>query len=220
MTLSTGDTTFVLGSRSPRRRQLLESIVGTNHLRIHPPTDSDEAGFDGLRDVTTITKRLTSVTAAKMEDVRSHLPPDIDSPVVITADTVVVATQSDGTPIVLGKPDPQHWVNDVTSWMLELYSGKSHDVWTAFRIVHVNRTEQRIVKTRVRFVKLTPGMVSWYTGTGESPGKAGGYAIQGTAAAFVDAIDGSLSNVIGLPIIEVIQVLESMGLMAIKPPAE
>ena len=110
---------------------------------------------------------------------------------VLSADTVVVI---DGA--ILGKPlDAEH-----AQVMLEQLSGRIHEVLTGVTVSHGQSVVTQVERTRVRFRKLTPNEIAAYVGSGEFQDKAGGYAIQGLASRFVDHIEGSYSNVVGLPI--------------------
>jgi len=207
---------FVLGSRSPRRRELLEPFVGAKRLLVRPPANSNEEGFDGLHEEASIRERLNCIVRVKMEDVttqvQSEFPASSNPVCCVTADTVVVATDSQHGLVVLGQPRQPSWQVDVRDWMLQLYSATTHEVWTGFQVVYGEQTHEEIVVSKVRFCELTPEMVERYVATGESIGKAGGYAVQGAAAAFVEGIDGSLTNIIGLPVSEVLRAMESMAL--------
>jgi len=95
--------------------------------------------------------------------------------------------------------------------MLAALSGTVHEVLTGV-VVRVDTREQvELVTTRVHFLPLTPAVIAWYVSTGEPSGKAGAYAIQGYAARFIDWIDGSWSNVVGLPLATVSRMLEDAG---------
>ena len=207
---------FVLGSRSPRRRELLEPVIGPGQLLIRPPTHSEEENFGGLHEPESIRQRLSRIVRAKMEDlviqVRSEFAATADDRCLITADTVVVVEDPDKGPVVLGQPGPDRWQAEVRDWMLRLYSGATHEVWTGFQVVYGEQSRNQIVTTKVRMCELTPSLANRYIATEEPAGKAGGYAIQGAAAVFVEAIDGSLANVIGLPVMEVVRAMESMGI--------
>ena len=207
---------FVLGSRSLRRRELLESFVGTERLLVRPPANSDEEGFDDLHDDASIRERLNRIVRAKMENVATQVQAEFaasaNTVCCVTADTVVVVPDHQHGLVVLGQPREPSWQDEVRDWMLRLYSATTHEVWTGFQVVYGNQTHEEIVVSKVRFCELTPAMVEHYIATGESIGKAGGYAVQGAAAAFVEAIDGSLANIIGLPVIDVLQAMESMAL--------
>ncbi|MEO2035392.1 MAG: Maf family protein [Planctomycetaceae bacterium] len=206
---------IVLGSRSPRRRELLESVVGVGRLTVHPPLQSDEQGFENLTDRTAIRQRLTSIVDTKMAQVMSELAPVRPSVsaecCLVTADTIVVVDDQCAGTRVLGQPGSDHWRSEVRDWMLRFYSAGTHEVWTGFRLTCGERAHEQIVTTQVRFCKLNESLVDRYLATEESVGKAGGYAIQGAAAAFVEGIKGSLTNVIGLPLMEVVRAMESIG---------
>ncbi|MCH2200495.1 MAG: Maf family protein [Fuerstiella sp.] len=205
---------IVLGSRSPRRRQLLESVVSADHLLVCPPQDSDEQGFEGLSDYQAVRQRLLAVVQRKMTQVIHQLYPDRRLPkgsCVITADTIVVVNDRSAGTLVLGQPRSENWESEVRDWMLRLYSANTHEVWTGIQVACGNRSHEEIVTTKVTFCELSPSLVDRYIATQESVGKAGGYAVQGKAATFVETIDGSLSNIIGLPVMEVVRAMESLG---------
>jgi septum formation protein len=82
-----------------------------------------------------------------------------------------------------------------------------HDVLTAVVVRHAGRERSELVRTRVQFIELTPADIAWYVGTGEPEGKAGAYAIQGRGARFIDRIEGSWSNVVGLPVATVARMI-------------
>lgn len=214
---------FVLGSGSPRRRELLEPLVGPGRLSVRAPT-GDEEGFEGLQEPDAIRHRLHRIVRTKMENVLQQLADEIPSaaePICcVAADTIVVAGEATSSRVVLGKPNPERWEQDVRDWMLQLYSGTTHEVWTGFQIVHNGDVHEQIVTTRVGFCSLTPELVDWYLSTGESVGKAGGYAIQGAAAAFVTSVEGSLTNIIGLPVLEVVQALDRLGIRHLSTVTE
>jgi len=204
---------FILGSRSPRRRELLEPIVGSDQLVVCPPEDSDELDFEGLHDIDSIRQRLQQVVQTKMDDVRQQVrrTHPVDEACCVTADTIVVATNPQGSHVVLGQPSENSWQEQVRDWMLRFYSETAHEVWTGWQVAKGVRSQNGIVCTTVRFCEITPKLADWYVATGESVGKAGGYAVQGAAAAFVETIEGSLTNIIGLPVMEVTRALRELG---------
>ena len=122
--------------------------------------------------------------------------------VVLAADTVVVV---DGR--ILGKPadaaDSQR--------MLKMLSGAVHSVLTAVVLCNDGRQVAEVAETRVHILPLSEIEIAWYIATGEPEGKAGAYAIQGHAARFIDWIEGSWSNVVGLPIATVYRLLKELG---------
>jgi septum formation protein len=96
--------------------------------------------------------------------------------------------------------------------MLNLLSGAAHVVQTAVVLRASGREACDVEQTRVHFRALDPGEIAWYLSTGEPDGKAGAYAIQGRAARFIDRIEGSWSNVVGLPVATVYRMLKAAGM--------
>lgn len=169
---------LVLASGSPRRRDLLD-IMGLVYSVDVP--DVDEHVGDGPEEtVLTLSMRKAQAVAARHRDC-----------VVIAADTVVY----DGR--VLGKPGTA----ERAAAMLRELSGRWHDVYTGLTVVDAGtgKTLRRAERTRVHFVEMTPEEIEAYAASGEPLDKAGAYAIQGRGGMFIDRIEGSYSNVIGLP---------------------
>jgi septum formation protein len=123
---------------------------------------------------------------------------------VLGADTVVVC---DG--VVLGKPADDR----EAAVMIRLLSGRWHDVLTGVALWHAERRCDDVASTRVAFRPLSDSDVTWYVASGEPSGKAGAYAIQGRASRFVTRIEGSYSNVVGLPMEVVDRLLRSIGIL-------
>ncbi len=123
--------------------------------------------------------------------------------IVIAADTTV---DVDGT--ILAKPVD----DDDARRMLRLLSGRSHRVHTAVAVRHGGRVVVDVGTTLVTMAPITDETMDWYVGTGEASGKAGAYAIQGEAAALIDGVHGSISNVIGLPLGLLDQLMTSIGI--------
>jgi septum formation protein len=203
----------VLGSRSPRRCELLLSVLGDVDFQIIPPVSDDEAGFNGLRGAEQFETRLREIVAVKHADVSEQLPEPLTPDVVICADTIVVAWSDDQKATVLGKPPVDLWQQTVWRWFREYYSGRYHEVWTCFRITMGDQFRESIVKTKVLFCTLDDWLIDWYVSTDESIGKAGGYGIQGRASMLVEAVNGSFTNVVGLPMMEVTQTLRDFGVL-------
>lgn len=176
---------LVLGSGSPRRRELLTS-AGLSFEIV--PADIDETPH---RDETPVdyVRRLAGAKAAAVAE------PDS---VVIAADTTV-----DVDDRILAKP---LGVSDARR-MLRMLSGRSHRVHTAVTVTTLESTLACVVTTDVVFVDLDDRTIDGYIARDEALDKAGAYAIQGGAAAFVERIDGSVSNVVGLPLAETIALL-------------
>jgi septum formation protein len=186
---------LVLASASPRRSELLRS-VGLQFDVI--PADIDESTLPGEAPSDYVARLSTEKADAVAERVGGGA-------IVIAADTTV---DVDGR--ILEKPidDPD------ARRMLRLLSGRTHLVHTGVTAVGPpgdgageDRGGTIVVETVVRFVELTDRAIDWYLATGEHAGKAGAYGIQGAAGAFVDRIDGSVTNVIGLPLAETLALL-------------
>ncbi len=209
----------VLGSRSPQRRELLESIVGVHGLQIVPPLSSAEANFHDVRDDAGFERRLLEIVRDKYADVRRQVATSegfsgagkSHAPFIVVADTIVIAKDDQQHKRVLGQPEPDKWQSEVRHWMRHWLAGRTHEVWTGVIVARGNDVREFIVKSSVTFCDVSDAMIEWYVSTNESVGKAGGYAIQANAAAFVSQFTGSLTNIIGLPLMEVIDALQSMG---------
>jgi septum formation protein len=200
-----------LGSRSPRRQQLLASILGENRVLVTPPQNSEELLFDDIHDITAIEAQLRQVVRMKQDDVTRQIPAAAIMP-VITADTLVIARDAAGLPVVLGQPEVPHWQEQTRLWLEQFLAGKTHTVWTCFRISCGDQSREEIVRSEVTFRPLSAAMIDWYISTEESVGKAGGYAIQGHGASLISGLKGSLTNVIGLPLMEVAAALRELGI--------
>ncbi len=196
----------ILGSRSPRRKELLCQIVDEQRVTVLPPSLPDEPGFDDCHDWVSIDNQLLHIARLKNDDVRRQVSqrPAFSSVVVLTADTVIVGTGDDGRLHVLGQP-PQtdNWRETVREWFTQYYFGKIHTAATAICLSALNgQKSELIVKTEVAFRSDGNQWLDWYLQTDEPLGKAGGYAIQGVGSIFVEKVTGSLSNVVGLPLHE------------------
>jgi septum formation protein len=205
------DWHYVLGSRSPRRLELLQQIVPAESIEVVPPRSAEEANFIGLSDWAKIDARLLEIARAKCTDVVDQLrarPKGLQS-IVIAADTIVVVDRADGQLLVLGQPpDDPTWPEIVRRWFLDYYAGRTHVVATAICVAKPGRPRvDRVVRSTVTFHDDVGRWLEWYLATGEPRGKAGGYAVQGAGGVFVARVDGSLSNVIGLPLRELLEVL-------------
>ena len=186
---------LVLASSSPRRADLLSSVGLQFDVR---PAEIDEAHRRSELPIVYV-KRLSIEKADAIE----RGPNEI----VIAADTTV---EIDGR--VLGKPRN----DDEATEMLSLLSGRTHRVHTGVTVV-ASDPYTIVVTTVVTFTTLTGGMIARYVATGEPSGKAGGYAIQGAGAALVTRIDGSVSNVIGLPLAETLALIRECSVGSGSP---
>lgn len=183
---------LVLASSSPRRAELLRAAGFTFEVQ---PQEVDERLLPGEEPAEHVV-RLAREKASRAGRAR----PDA---VVLGADTVVVV---DG--FVLGKPGDDR---DAAA-MLRRLSGRTHSVLTGIAICADSSLSEATARTEVQFVRLGDEEIAWYVSTGEPRDKAGAYAIQGLASRFVERIDGSYSNVVGLPVALVARMLKAWGL--------
>lgn len=205
---------IILGSRSPRRWELLALMVPERMIELVPPRNTVEEGFEDCRDRAAIHARLVEITRAKgcdvLEQVRGKCSGDY---VVIAADTEIVVTDPTGDLRVLGQPpDDAGWRDVVRRWFREYYAGRVHWAMTALCVqMGDGRSVERLVETEVEFRPDVDRWLDWYLATEESRGKAGGYGLQGAGSVFVSRVTGSLSNVIGLPLEALGEALETLG---------
>jgi septum formation protein len=198
------DKRIYLASQSPRRRELLKQIgVSFDVLPLRAVSgrmeviEIPQAGEPAIDFV----QRMATEKAAcgwRAVDLR-HL---LRFP-VLGADTVV---ELDGA--ILGKPVDRQ---DAEA-MLTRLSGRQHWVHTAVAVQHEGRKEMRLSSSQVRFATLDAAAITHYLETGEYLGKAGAYAIQGRAGAFVEHVDGSYSGIMGLPLYDTAVLLRAFGL--------
>lgn len=184
---------FILASASPRRQELLRS-VGLKFKTI--PAHINEIYLDGESPQQHV-KRLAS-------DKAMVIAKKYPKAMVLGADTIVVI---DG--LILGKPKNKTQARK----MLQKLSGREHKVFTGFTIAHVDANIHRtkIIQSAVQFKKISPKEMDWYVACDEPYDKAGGYAVQGKGAYFIQSIRGSYTNVIGLPLCEVLEELKYFG---------
>ena len=194
-----GRLKLVLASGSPRRLQLLAQI-GIEPDRLFPVT------IDETPKKSELPRNLAMRLAReKAEAAIAGLKGDTDyaGALIIAADTVVGVGR---------RCLPKAELIEEAASCLRLLSGRSHRVYTGIALVTPKGTiRQRLVETRVRFKRLSREDFDAYLATGEWRGKAGGYAIQGKAGAFVVKLVGSPSNVIGLPLHETLNLLNGEG---------
>jgi septum formation protein len=198
----TASIDVVLGSASPRRKELLERLG----LRLQiVPAEIDESPRADERPADYVRRMAAEKCAAVIA--RPDLEPGLP---VVAADTIVVADAQ-----ILGKPTD---AADAAG-MLRRLAGRRHDVITAYRVQRGSAVAERAITTAVSFRLLAPAEIDAYVACGEWQGKAGGYAIQGVAAVFATELRGSLTNVIGLPLAEVVADLLAVGGLPGWPPA-
>lgn len=192
---------LVLASASPRRAELLRTAGFTFEVR---PADVDETPRPAEPPATYALRVARDKALAAAERVNRH------DAWILAADTVVVV---DGG--ILGKPTGPADARR----MLSMLSGVVHEVLTAVVVRHAGSETSEVVSTRVHFTALSAAEIDWYVESGEPDGKAGAYAIQGRGSRFVDWIEGSWSNVVGLPVATVYRMLGGAACYAHVNPA-
>jgi septum formation protein len=188
---------LILASASPRRADLLRAAGIEIDIR---PADVDESIHPGE----TPEGYASRVARSKAQAVSVRVP----DRVVLAADTIVVV---DAT--ILGKPANA----DDAGRMLRMLSGRSHRVVTAVTLLGATRSgqvdETCVETTTVEFAPISEREIAWYVASGEPMDKAGGYAVQGLASRFVTRVEGSYSNVVGLPVSLVYVMCKRVGLL-------
>ncbi|MEK6205797.1 MAG: Maf family protein [Amylibacter sp.] len=182
---------LVLGSASPRRLELLAQMCIT-------PSDIRPADIDE----TPLKAELPLVYARRLAAQKAHVITHTKDEIILTADTVVAVGRR-----ILEKPENATQAVE----FLNLLSGRRHRVITAIAIKSGDRLLEKQVTTAVKFKHMSDAELSAYIRSDEWQGKAGGYAIQGIAAAFIPWISGSYSNVVGLPLAQTAGLLSAAG---------
>jgi septum formation protein len=184
---------FILASSSPRRQELL-ATVGVE-FSCQPADINESVHADEAPDayVQRMARNKAAVVAARQVDTNYC---------VLAADTSVIIDDE-----ILGKPADY---SEAMAFLLRL-SGRRHRVITALCLQTEAGVSTRCVETTVQFVHLEPRQLDAYLATDEPWDKAGAYAIQGLGGAFVEAIEGSYSNVVGLPLAQTLQLLAEHG---------
>ncbi len=185
---------LILASASPRRQELLQQIGCDFRVFVSHAEELSESGVSPEKMATENARR-------KAEDVASR---DTTGLPVLGADTVVAV---DAT--ILGKPKDE----EDAARMLRLLSGRRHFVYTGVALVYHGATYTSVVQTAVWMDKMSDEEISAYIATGEPMDKAGAYAVQGIAAKFIPKIEGSFSNVVGLPLHEVKNLARKAGIL-------
>ncbi len=201
----------VLGSGSPRRREILDSLK-VPHLVLAVPVDEDLLAGEAADAY------LERIVRAKLAAVERALPAELRAraSAILVADTSVIVPDDGRGERVLGKPADA----SEACAMIERLAGRTHEVHTRFALASVHGAtsdvrrallHEETVRTRVTFRPLAHARAVAYAETGEGLDKAGGYAVQGMGAALVSRIEGSYSNVVGLPACEVSIALERLA---------
>lgn len=197
---------LVLASGSPRRRELLERIGLTPVVR---PADLDESPLPGER-AEALVLRLALAKAANAAAAAASTTAAVSARAAAGSDEVVLAADTevvlDGR--ALGKP-----ADDAeAATMLTALAGRTHEVMTGLAVQRGELVVTERVVTTVTFRPLRHREIAWYLATGEARGKAGAYALQGAGAVLVERIEGSDTNVIGLPLPATVALLRRVGL--------
>lgn len=191
-----------LASQSPRRRQLLEQI-GLRHELLLPGADEDAEALEAVQGGELPESYCARVTAAKLDAALARLAARGLPPApILCADTTVAVDD-----LILGKPTDEA----DAARMLGLMSGRGHRVITAVAVADGTQRVAALNISRVEFAPLSAAQIGRYVASREPFGKAGAYAIQSQAAAWIVNIAGSYSGIMGLPLFETAQLLEKFG---------
>lgn len=192
---SSSPETLILASGSPRRRELLNALG--IRFRVVPSGVSEF-----VQDGESPAEHVSRLALEKALDVAQRFCEHW----ILGADTVVVIDEK-----ILGKPEN----TDQAVSMLTSLAGRTHEVYTGYAIVHYQRQEEqriRCVKSKVQIRSLAPEQIRGYVRTGEPMDKAGAYAIQGVGSAIVEGVEGSYTNVVGLPLCEVARDFQELAI--------
>lgn len=172
---------WILASASPRRREIL-SLLNLPLEVIPPATDEERLEGESAEAYLERVTRLKGIQVAARMELRDW---------VISADTIVLCDER-----VLGKPADESQARS----FLHLLQGREHEVWTGVAVWHQGRQVYRHGQTTVRFAPLSEGQINHYLQREAIMDKAGAYAVQGLAAAFIPEIRGGYHNVVGFPL--------------------
>ncbi|MFL6662539.1 MAG: Maf family protein [Rhizobacter sp.] len=195
--------TFIyLASQSPRRRELLDQI-GVPHRLLLADAGEDAEALEHERAGESPRCYVERVTRAKLEAARARLRErGLEAAPVLCADTTVAVGRR-----ILGKPcDAAE-----AAATLQSLSGRSHSVYTAVAVGWAEGEGFALSTSRVRFASLSVDEIDRYVASGEPFGKAGAYAIQSRAAAWIERIEGTYSGIMGLPLYETARLLRQAG---------
>ena len=203
------DNKFVyLASQSPRRRQLLEQL-GVRYELLLADDSEDAEALEVVLPNEAPRAYVQRVTLLKLEAALARMKRrGLPAAPVLCSDTTVALGKT-----ILGKPDDAKHAAQI----LGALSGQSHRVLTSVAMGTLSakgkplKTEQALSTSHVRFAPLTRNQIQAYVASGEPMGKAGAYAVQGRAAAYIEHISGSYSGIMGLPMFETAQLLRVFG---------
>ena len=192
-----------LASQSPRRRQLLEQL-GVRHELLLPDADEDSEAIEAVQPGEAPARYVRRVTGLKLDAALARMQRRGLAPApVLCADTTVALGR-----VIYGKPRDDADARR----MLGALVGQTHRVLTAVAVSAGRKRVEALSDSRVTFAALSPARIQAYVASGEPSGKAGAYAVQGRAAAFIRHISGSYSGIMGLPMHETAQLLRACGL--------
>lgn len=202
-----------LASQSPRRRQLLEQL-GVRHELLLPDADEDAEALEVVKPGEAPVAYVQRVTQLKLDAAlarlrRRGLPP---APVLCSDTTVALGRR------IYGKPadaaDARRMLGELTGGVgtraLE-GQGRTHRVLTAVAVGTARKRQSALSDSRVRFAAMSGAQIAAYVASGEPMGKAGAYAVQGRAAAYIEHLSGSYSGIMGLPMFETAGLLRAFG---------
>lgn len=193
-----------LASQSPRRRQLLD-MLGVQHELLLPDPGEDTESIEEPLPNEAPAAYVRRVTALKLDAALERLRRrGLPRAPVLCSDTTVALGRT-----IYGKPSD---ARDAARMLREL-SGRSHRVLTAVAVQSRRKRVAAMSESRVTFAPLTPAQIRAYVDSGEPMGKAGAYAVQGGAAAYIPHISGSYSGIMGLPMFETASLLRTLKII-------
>jgi septum formation protein len=193
-----------LASQSPRRSQLLDQM-GVAHQLLLPDAQEDAEALEAVLPDEAPRTYVQRVTALKLLAARARLQRSgRQNAPILCADTTVALG-----PTIFGKPVD---ANDAKR-MLQALSGRTHRVITAIAVGWGDCGVEALSESRVRFSPMSSTAIDGYVASGEPLGKAGAYAVQGRAAAFIAHLSGSYTGIMGLPLFETVQALHTLSCM-------
>ena len=191
-----------LASQSPRRSQLL-AVLGVRHELLLPDADEDAEALEAVFPNEAAAAYVKRVTQLKLDAALQRLKRrGLPAAPVLCSDTTVALGRK-----IFGKPTD---AADATRMLKEL-SNTTHRVLTAVALGTARKREQVLCESRVTFSAMSSRQIQAYVASGEPLGKAGAYAVQGRAAALISHMSGSYSGIMGLPMFETAQLLQSFG---------
>lgn len=194
-----------LASQSPRRRQLLEQI-GIRHELLLPDPDEDSEALEEARPGEAPAAYVRRVTGLKLDAAVARMKRrGLPTAPILCSDTTVAMGRA-----IYGKPAD---AADAARMLREL-AGHTHRVLTAVAVQAGRRRLEALSDSKVTFAAMTAAEIRGYVAGGEPTGKAGAYAVQGRAAAFIARIQGSYTGIMGLPLHETAQLLKAAGVRA------